>query len=333
MMERFSDVLEFPLPDDVKKTIEEILREEGVKKELMRTAILDLMKRKGGEIRLNSKQSKSLDTLEEIIDVSSRYAKKYQDHPLIEGAILLSLHQKIGEEYDIEILFILSDSALPPMVEEWRKGMGDKPIGGLWDKWEIFNDKNLPFDEDRFERKIFHPLFMTPTVIKNEVAEARKHPTFILSLFQYGIVIYDKKGIIKKMVDDILPSSEEYFKYWKERRYGEFENLLLSLESFLEQRDMSTAEIISVESAVTFLNLMFAVEKKIEPHQYPESKRTIVASRKHLPPEIVERVEKVLATHDLPERLKLLKDLRSSVAEKDKWMKEYHESLMKLKRE
>ncbi len=333
MEDKFLDVFEFPLPDDVKRTIEEILREEGARKELMRMALLEFVKRKGGEIRLSVNQSRSLDNLEQMINVSSRYAEKYQDHPLIEGAVLLSPHMKIGEEYDFEILFVLSDAALPPMMGEWKKGMGDKPIGGLWDEWEIFNDKTLPFDEDKFEGKIVHPMFMTPTVIKNELADAQKHPTLALSLFQYGVTVYDKRGMVKKIVSEILPPSEEYFKHWKKKRYGEFENLLWSLESFLEEGDTASAEIVSVDAVKTFLQLMFSVDKKIEPHQHPGSKRILSASRKHLSPEIAEHVENVLATHDLRERLKLLQDLRSSVAEKDEWMKKYHETLMKYRKE
>jgi len=333
MLDKFSDMFEFPLPDDVKKTIEEILMEEGAKKELVRIALLNLIKRKGGGIRLSSNQSKSLDNLEQVINVSSRYVEKYQDHTLVEGAILLSPHMKIGEEYDFEILFMLSDSGLPPMMEEWRKGMGDTPIRGLWDEWEIFNDMTLPHDEDKFEGKIIHPMFMTSTVIKNEVAGAQEHPTLALSLFQYGVTIYDKKGLVKKIIGEILPPAEEYFKYWKERKYGEFENLLWSLESFLEQGDTASAEIVSVDSVKTFLELMFAVDKKIEPHQHPGSKRILSASRKYLSPEIVEQVEKVLATHNLLERFRLLQELRSCVAEKDEWMKEFHKNLMRLKRE
>lgn len=326
------DIFEFPLPEEVKRTIEEILKEEGTKKELLKVAILQSLKY-GGEIMLSPNQSRSLENLEQLIDFSSRYVQRYRDNAVIEGAVLLSPHMKIGEEYDFEVLFILSDSVLPPMLKEWKRGMGDKPIGGIWDEWKIFNDKTLPHDEDEFEGKIVHPLFVTPTVIKNEVAGVLEHPTFALSLFQYGIILHDKKGLVKKIISEILPPPEKYFKYWKEREYAEFENLLSTLEDFLKQGDMTSAEIVSVDSTKTILGLMFAMEKKIEPHQYPGSKRILSASRKYLPKNNVEQVEKVLATHDLSERFKLLKDLRSSLAEKDEWMKEYHQSLMKLKRE
>jgi len=61
----------------------------------------------------------------------------------------------------------------------------------------------------------------------------------------------------------------------------------------------------------------------MEPAGWPASNRILPASRKHLPSEIVEQAESVFATHVLSQRLKLLKDLRSSIAEKDEWMKEY----------
>ncbi len=52
MMDNFSESLDFPIPDEVKKAIEEILVDGKVNEELTRTAILKLLKGKGGEIRL-----------------------------------------------------------------------------------------------------------------------------------------------------------------------------------------------------------------------------------------------------------------------------------------
>ncbi|MFB0522150.1 MAG: hypothetical protein ACETV1_00130 [Candidatus Bathyarchaeia archaeon] len=55
MVESGSGIFEFPLPDDVRKMIEEILKERKAKEELMRIGILGLIKSKGGEVRLAKK--------------------------------------------------------------------------------------------------------------------------------------------------------------------------------------------------------------------------------------------------------------------------------------
>jgi len=52
MVDEFPDILGFPLPDEVRKAIEEILKEQGAKEELMRIGILKVIRGKGGEIRL-----------------------------------------------------------------------------------------------------------------------------------------------------------------------------------------------------------------------------------------------------------------------------------------
>lgn len=104
---------------------------------------------------------------------------------------------------------------------------------------------------------------------------------------------------------------EDLLNRQKKKKYEAFKDSLWELERFLEQGDLSTAEIVSVECAEIFLKLMFTLEKKIAP-QTP--KRIMLDSRKHLSPEIVKRVERVLLTHDLSERLTLLKDLHCSFA-------------------
>jgi len=88
MADEFPDILGFPLPDEVRKAIEEILSEPGAKEELIRLGILKVIKGKGGEIRLGVNLSEgSLDydprywhniAPPEVIDVS-RYFEYDED--------------------------------------------------------------------------------------------------------------------------------------------------------------------------------------------------------------------------------------------------------------
>ena len=52
MVDEFPDIFSVPLPDEVRRAIEEILGEQKAKEELMRIGVLGLIQRKGGEIRL-----------------------------------------------------------------------------------------------------------------------------------------------------------------------------------------------------------------------------------------------------------------------------------------
>lgn len=332
-MEFSSDFFEFPLPDEVKDSIESILREEKPSRELIKTAILQSLKKRGGEIRLNEKQFSGFENLGEIVDISSGYVRQYEHHPLLEGAILISLAQRVCECVDIGIFFILSDLALPPIMREWRKGgMGDTPIGGVWHEWYIFNDKDLPADElKKFKGRVISTAFMTPQMIRNEIAEAKKHPTFPLSMLQYGVVIYDKRGVVKELFNSLLPMQEDYFSHWKKIWYEKFMNLLLRFENLLTKEDIIMAEFVSVQALAGFLYLMFSVESKIEPHEHPGFKRILVFSRKLLPSEIVEKVEKALLCHDLLERLKILQALDSYLSGKDEFFKNYRKKLMNKK--
>lgn len=49
---KLHELIELPFPDEVKEAIEELLKEQGVREELIRMGILGFMKSRGGEIRL-----------------------------------------------------------------------------------------------------------------------------------------------------------------------------------------------------------------------------------------------------------------------------------------
>lgn len=55
---KLHDLIELPLPDEVKEAVEEILRERGAREELTRMGVLGLMQRKGGGIRVRDEASK-----------------------------------------------------------------------------------------------------------------------------------------------------------------------------------------------------------------------------------------------------------------------------------
>lgn len=87
MADKFSDALGFPLPDEVRKAVEEILGEREAKEELMRVGILDLMKRRGGEIRLAKKSGESTEPQIRKYEEDDLYAlvkivnENYMDYP------------------------------------------------------------------------------------------------------------------------------------------------------------------------------------------------------------------------------------------------------------
>jgi len=252
------------------------------------------------------------DGLERFINLASRFVKRYRDHPSVEGVVLFG-SQVVGaidEQSDIDLLFVLSDSVLPKIEKVWKEGMGETPVRGLWYEWEVLDDEKLPTTQYyKIEEKTIDCLFATPQMIRNSVKGDK--PSVFHSIFQEGIIIYDKNNTVTELSKEILLPLEDLLKHQKTKRYEAFKDLVRELERFLEQGDVSTAEIISVECVKVFLEFVFALEKKIAP-QTP--KRIMLDSRKHLSPEIVGRVERVLLTRDLSERLTLLKDLHYSIA-------------------
>jgi len=66
MMGELPDILSLPLPDEVRKAIEEILKEQGAKEELARIGVLKVLLEKGGEIRLVKMSEKNRATNQEI---------------------------------------------------------------------------------------------------------------------------------------------------------------------------------------------------------------------------------------------------------------------------
>jgi len=61
MEDNYPDILSLPLPDEIRKAIEEILKEQGAKEELVRIGILKLMQGEGGEIRLVKRSGESME--------------------------------------------------------------------------------------------------------------------------------------------------------------------------------------------------------------------------------------------------------------------------------
>jgi hypothetical protein len=58
MMAKPHDLIELPLPDEVKEAIEEILKEREAKEEITRMGVLGLMRRSGGGIKVREVASK-----------------------------------------------------------------------------------------------------------------------------------------------------------------------------------------------------------------------------------------------------------------------------------
>jgi len=252
--------------------------------------------------------------LREIVSLSSRFVEKYRDHPSIEGIVLFG-SQVVGaidEQSDIDLLLVLSDSLLPKIEKAWREGMGDTPVGGLWYEWEILDDKTLPTTQYyEFEGKTIDCLFATLQMIRNSVKNPR--PSIYHLIFQEGVIIHDRRDAVKKLSEEAFSSLGDFFENQKKKKYEAFEDLLFNLERFVKAGDLASAEILSVHCVELFVEFMFNMEKKVAPQT---SKKTMLDSRKFLEPEIVSQVERVLLSHDLSERLRLLRELHGSLKAK-----------------
>jgi len=254
----------------------------------------------------------SNDRLKKIIDLTSKFIEKYRNHPSIEGIVLFG-SQVVGaidEQSDIDLLFVLSDSLLPKIEEVLRKDGWTAPAVGLWYEWGILDDKTLPTTQYyTLDGKTIDCLFATVQMIRNSVD---KHsPSLYHSLFQEGIIVYDREDTVAKLSKEILSSIENILENQRKKNYEAFNDLLQSLERFINQDDMASAEVISVECYKAFLDFMFAQRKQVSRYYKPQTlKRIMLDARKYLPPEIVSQIETLLVTHDLSERLKLLKKLQ-----------------------
>jgi len=249
--------------------------------------------------------------LEKILDLASRFARQYQDSPSLEGIILFG-SQVVGgidEQSDVDLLFVLSDSLLPKVEGVLRKSGWNAPAIGLWYEWEILEDKTLPTTQYyKLNGKTIDCLFATFQMIRNSVD--KQNPSLYHSLFQEGIIIHDREGTVAKLSKEILSSIDNVLENQRKKNYDAFTDLLQSLERFVNQGDVASAEIISVECCKVFLDFMFAQKKQVSRYYKPQTlKRIMLDARKHLPKEIVSQVEQVLHTRDLAERLKLLKNL------------------------
>jgi len=87
IMDELPEILNLPLPEEVRKAVEEIVGEEGAKKELMGIAILRLMKGMAGEIRLVNMSGESVepqigkyqkDSLSALVKIVN---ENYMDYP------------------------------------------------------------------------------------------------------------------------------------------------------------------------------------------------------------------------------------------------------------
>lgn len=87
MVEEFRDISSLPLPEEVKRAVEEILGEQKAKEELMKMGVLGLMQRKGGEIRLVKRSGETTgpqigryreDDLPELVEIVN---ENYMDYP------------------------------------------------------------------------------------------------------------------------------------------------------------------------------------------------------------------------------------------------------------
>jgi len=248
--------------------------------------------------------------LKKVIDLASRFAENYRDHPSVEGIVLFGscMVGGIDEQSDIDLLFVLSDSLLPKIEEVLRENGWNAPAVGLWYEWKILGDETLPTTQYyKLEEKTVDCLFATLQMIRNSV---RSHkPSIFHSIFQEGVIIYDKQDTVKKLSEEIFSSLEDFFENQQKKKYEAYCDLLWNLERFIKEGDLSSAEILSVHCVELFLELMFTLERKIFPQT---AKRIMLDSRRYLSPEIVDRAERVLLTNDLSERLALLKDLRTS---------------------
>jgi hypothetical protein len=100
-------------------------------------------------------------------------------------------------------------------------------------------------------------------MIRNSVKSDK--PSVFHSIFQDGIIIYDKNDTVTELSKEIFLPLEDLLEHQRKKRYEAFKDLLGQLERFLEQGGIPAAEIMSVECAKVFLEVMFALEMKIAP--------------------------------------------------------------------
>ena len=160
------------------------------------------------------------DRLEQVIDLASRFVKRYQGNPLVEGVVLFG-SQVLGavdKQSDIDLLFVLSDSVLPKIEKVWKEGMGKSPVKGLWYEWEIPDEKTLPSTQYyKLEGKTIDCLFATLQMIRNSI-QAHK-PSVFHSILQDSEIIYDKDGNVAELSKEILSRLEDLLRHQKKKRY------------------------------------------------------------------------------------------------------------------
>jgi len=112
MVDESHDIFGFPLSDDVRKAIEEILCEQGAKEELMRIGILELMQRKGGEIRLAKMSGES----------TKPQIREYEEDDL--SALVKMVNENYTDYSDLETFY----EFIPYTKETLRSKIESRPI-------------------------------------------------------------------------------------------------------------------------------------------------------------------------------------------------------------
>jgi len=106
MADEFPDILGFPLPDEVRRAIEEILGEQKAKEELARIGILKVILEKGGEIRLVKMSGKNTEP----------QIRKYEEGDL--SALVKIVNENYMDYHDFFYEFIpYTEETLGPKVE------------------------------------------------------------------------------------------------------------------------------------------------------------------------------------------------------------------------